>query len=87
MYKTEVVLKNEAGLHARPASLFVKEATKYNSEITVLRKEAKYNGKSIMGILSMGAVQGDLLTIMADGSDEKDAAEALKRMVDSDFGE
>lgn len=87
LYKAEVVLKNETGLHARPASVFTKEATKYESDVKVVKDGVEYNAKSIMGILSMGAGKGNKLTIIADGSDEKEAVEALKTLVESGFGE
>lgn len=87
MYKVEIELKNETGLHARPASMFVKEASKYTSEITVVKEGTSYNGKSIMGILSMGANKGDKLTIMAEGEDEKEAVDALVKLIENNFGE
>jgi len=80
-------LKNETGLHARPASLFVKEASSYKSEVKVVKDGKEYNAKSIMGILSMGAGKGDKIDIIAVGADEKNAAEALKKLIDSNFGE
>jgi len=87
MYKLEIELKNETGLHARPASLFVKEAAKYVSDITIIKDNKSYNGKSIMGILSMGAGKGDIITISAEGEDEKEAVESLKALIDKNFGE
>ncbi|RKD24860.1 phosphocarrier protein [Caminicella sporogenes DSM 14501] len=87
MYKLEIELRNETGLHVRPASLFVKEAAKYKSEISIIRNNVEYNGKSIMGILSMGAAKGDKLMIIAKGEDEKEAIKGLKALVDSNFGE
>lgn len=87
MYKLEAILKNNAGLHARPATLFIKEASKYNSKIKVVKKDKEYNSKSIVGILSMGAVKGDNITIIAEGDDEKEAVKALKNLVDNNFGE
>jgi len=87
LYRVEVVLKNETGLHARPASVFTKEATKYASDVKIVKDATEYNAKSIMGVLSMGAAKGDKLTIIADGQDEKEAAEALKALVESGFGE
>lgn len=77
MYKTEIILKNETGLHARPASVFVQEASKYVSDISLIKDEQTYNAKSIMGLLSMGAFKGERLTIMAEGEDEKEAVETL----------
>ncbi|MBC8591526.1 HPr family phosphocarrier protein [Wansuia hejianensis] len=79
MYKEEITLLNQTGLHARPASLFVKEASQYKSDIKVIKDGQEYNGKSIMGILSMGAGKGDVLTIQAQGEDEE---KAVKNLVD-----
>jgi len=79
MYKENITVQNETGLHARPASLFVKEASKYSSDIKVIKDGQEYNAKSIMGILSMGAAKGDVLTIQAEGAD---AEEAVKNLVD-----
>ncbi|WDV46754.1 HPr family phosphocarrier protein [Clostridiaceae bacterium M8S5] len=87
MYKVEVVLKNETGLHARPASMFTKEASKYEADVKIVKAGKEYNAKSIMGILSMGAVKGDVITIIGEGKEEKEVVEALKKLVDSNFGE
>lgn len=85
MYKVETVLKNETGLHARPAGLFIKEASKYSSEIKIIKEGKEYNAKSIMGVLSIGAGKGDKLIIIAEGEDEQEAAEALKKLIDTNF--
>ncbi|AOT70354.1 HPr family phosphocarrier protein [Geosporobacter ferrireducens] len=87
MYKAEVIISNKSGLHARPASLFVKEAGKYDSIIKVIKNGKEYDSKSIIGILSMGAVEGDRITISAEGPDEKEAVEGLVRLLESKFGE
>lgn len=87
MKKIEATLNNKTGLHARPASMFVKEASKYSSDIKVIKDGQEYNAKSIMGILGMGATMGTRLTITAEGSDEREAVTALKNMIDSNFGE
>ncbi|HSH35735.1 HPr family phosphocarrier protein [Schnuerera sp.] len=87
MYKEEVTLKNETGLHARPASLFVKEASRFTSDITVVKDGKEYNAKSIMGILSMGAGKGDTVLIQAEGSDAEDAVKALVKLVNDNFNE
>ena len=79
MYKQDIVIQNETGLHARPASLFVKEAAKYSSEIKVIKENQAYNAKSIMGLLSIGVAKGDILTIQAEG---EDAEKAVKNLVD-----
>ncbi len=85
MKSVEAVLTNETGLHARPASKFVKEASKYSSNIIVIKDGREYNAKSIMGILSMGAVKGTKLTIKAEGEDESQAAVALKNLIENNL--
>ena len=87
MYKEEVILKNKTGLHARPASLFVREAAKFSSDIKVIKDNKEYNAKSIMGILSMGAGKGDVITIEAAGKDAGEAIEALVGLVNNKFNE
>lgn len=77
MYKEELTLQNETGLHARPASLFVKEAARFKSDIKLIKENKEYNGKSIMGILSMGVAKGDKITIQAEGEDEETAVKEL----------
>jgi len=85
MRNLEVELKNETGLHARPASLFIRESSKYTSDIVVIKDDTEYNGKSIMGILSIGATQGDNLTIRIEGDDEDEAYEGLKNLFENDL--
>ena len=80
----EVEIKNKAGLHARPSSLFVQIATEYDSEIMVICDDEEINGKSIMGLMLLAAEQGRTLTITADGEDEGEALKALKQLVEVD---
>lgn len=87
MYEKSVEIKNEIGLHARPASLFIQEAIRYSSEIEVVKGEKKYNGKSIMGILSMSASKGETIIVRASGEDEKEAVEALVTLVETKIAE
>lgn len=84
MKTIEVEIKNKAGLHARPSSLFVQIATGYDSEIMVICDDEEINGKSIMGLMLLAAEQGRTLTITADGEDEGAALEALKKLVEVD---
>lgn len=67
----------DSGIHARPATLLVQAAGKFDSEINLTYKEKKVNLKSIMGVMSLGIGQGAEITITAEGSDEKDAIAAL----------
>ncbi len=87
MYKTKITISNKLGLHARPASLLVKEATRYSSIVKVIKNDKEYDSKSIIGILSMVAVKGDVITVLAEGPDEKEAVEGLVRLLESKFGE
>ncbi|MBS4534064.1 HPr family phosphocarrier protein [Clostridium sp. D2Q-14] len=85
MKNLEIELQNETGLHARPASLFIREASKYTSDIVVIKDGTEYNGKSIMGILSMGASKGNKLTIKIKGIDEEQAYEGLKLLFENEI--
>ena len=87
MQIAELILQNKTGLHARPASQFVQEASKFKSRLNIIKDGDKFNAKSIMAILSMGAGKGTKLIIEAEGEDEKEAAQALKNLLNSGFGE
>ena len=67
----------ETGIHARPATLLVQAAGKFDSEINLAYKEKKVNLKSIMGVMSLGIGKGAEITISAEGSDENDALKTL----------
>jgi len=83
MITGKIKIKNKVGLHARPASLFVKEAKKYDSTIRVKYDDRDINGKSILEVLSIGARHGSEIEIIIQGAEEKIAYEALKNLVDS----
>jgi phosphotransferase system HPr (HPr) family protein len=78
MVSSIVEVKNETGLHARPASIFVKLAKNFGSTVEVKKGEKKINGKSMLGLLSMSIVQGDEIELIIDGEDEVSALEALE---------
>lgn len=78
-----VTLHNEAGLHARPASEFVKEANKHDAQVTVNGVDAK----SLLGIMALGAGKGTELEIVASGSEAEAAVAGLAALVESNFGE
>ncbi|WP_400164211.1 HPr family phosphocarrier protein [Brevibacillus sp. TJ4] len=81
MQEIQVVVQLEQGLHARPASLFVKTAASYASEIS-LRKDGKgVNGKSIIGVMSLAIASGDSVTLTADGADAREALAALEALL------
>ena len=83
----KITLRNPEGLHARPASLFVETAKKFRSEIRVEKDGREVDAKSILGILSLGAECGSVITIKVDGEDAEEALKALVELVESKFGE
>ena len=87
MYIKEAVVNNQVGLHARPATFFIQKANEYKSSIWVEKEERRVNAKSLLGVLSLGIVKGTAINLIADGSDEKDAVEALINLISSDFAE
>ena len=87
MLSKEVVVQNQVGLHARPATFFVQKANEFKSSVWVEKDERKVNAKSLLGVLSLGITKGTSINIIADGSDEKDAVEVLVRLIASNFTE
>ena len=87
MPELSITIKHKAGLHARPASLFVQTAARYSSEIKVVHGERTINAKSILSVLTLGANQGAEITIQAEGPDALDALAALQELVNNNFGE
>ena len=83
----DVVIQNQVGLHARPATFFIQKANEYKSSIWVEKEERKVNAKSLLGVLSLGIVGGTTIKIIADGSDEKDALDGLVSLVESGFSD
>lgn len=81
----KVILNNEIGLHARPAALFVQTANKFSSNIYIEFNGKKVNGKSIIGVMSLGAFGGEEITIIANGVDEKQAVERLTKLVENEL--
>ena len=82
--RRKIIVKNKQGLHARPAALFVQVANKFDSRITIKRDEEEVNGKSIMGILMLGAEKDSAIFIEADGEDAHSAVEELERIISSE---
>lgn len=87
MFIKEVTIRNQVGLHARPATFFIQKANEYKSTINIERDEKKVNAKSLLGVLSLGITKGTTITISADGIDEQEAVEALISLIDSNFAE
>ena len=87
MYSKEVTVKNEVGLHARPATFFIQKANEFKSSIWVEKENRRVNAKSLLGVLSLGIVGGTEIKIIADGADEQTAVEELVEKVESGFVE
>ena len=87
MHETTVQIVNRAGLHARPASEFVKLAGKFACEVRLEKDGFEVNGKSIMGVLMLAAERGTELVIRATGEDASEALEALAGLVRRGFEE
>ena len=87
MVSKEVVINNQVGLHARPATFFIRKANEFKCSIWVEKEERRVNAKSLLGVLSLGIVKGTTINIIADGADEDEAIETLAALVASDFSE
>ena len=83
----EVMVQNQVGLHARPATFFIQKANEFKSSIWVEKEERRVNAKSLLGVLSRGIVGGTSIRIIADGSDEQEAVDSLVDLVKSGFAE
>lgn len=77
----EVVIRNPQGLHARPAAMFVQIASRYNSNVSVQKGDERVNGKSIMGILTLGIEQNSKVILEADGDDADEVVTELTRFL------
>ena len=87
MTEQDVQILNKNGLHARPAAEIVKAASKFKSDITIVRDDIEVNGKSIMGVMMLAAECGATITLRASGPDADDAVAAIASLVARKFGE
>jgi phosphocarrier protein len=87
MVYRDIVVQNQVGLHARPATFFIQKANEFRSSIWVEKEERRANAKSLLGVLSLGVTGGADIRIIADGQDESEAVEALSNLVISGFAE
>ena len=83
----DVVIQNQVGLHARPATFFIQKANEFKSSIWVDKEDRRVNAKSLLGVLSLGIVGNTDIRIIADGVDEEEAVLALVKLVESGFAE
>jgi len=81
MLSENIIVENETGIHARPAGLIVKEASRFKSEVAFIKNSTNYNAKSIMSIMAMAADKGETITITANGTDEAAAMDAMVNLI------
>lgn len=87
MAEREVAIINKLGLHARAASKFVTEASRFDADIRVSKDGREVSGKSIMGVMMLAAARGSRIRLAADGTDADAALDALEELVRNRFGE
>ena len=87
MISKDVAVKNQVGLHARPATFFIQKANEFKASIWVEKEERKVNAKSLLGVLSLGITKGTTINIIADGPDEEAAIESLTQLITTGFND
>ena len=87
MISKEIVVQNQVGLHARPATFFIQKANEFTSGIWISKDDRKVNAKSLLGVLSLGVTRGTSITVIADGADEEAAVNELANLVESNFAD
>ncbi|WP_277674464.1 HPr family phosphocarrier protein [Piscibacillus halophilus] len=85
MKQVDIEIKNETGLHARPAQQLVQEASRYSSDIKIVIGEKDADAKSILGVMTLGVEAGTTITLQTDGPDEDEALEKLTEMIKNKF--
>lgn len=83
MVSKEVMVKNPTGLHARPATLLVKKASSFKSDVSVEYNGKKANVKSLIGVLSLGVTKGAKIVVFANGEDEEVAVEEVAKLIET----
>ena len=87
MINRDIEIKNKLGLHARAAAKLVHTASRFKSDIKIKKGDEEVDGKSILGILLLAAGRGSVITMKADGTDERDALDAIENLIDAKFDE
>ena len=87
MTERTIEIKNKLGLHARAAAKFVHTASRFKAEMKVKKGEEEVDGKSILGILLLAAGRGSTIVVKADGPDERDALDAIEKLIEAKFDE
>ena len=83
----DVEIKNKLGLHARAAAKLVHTAARFKSDIKIRKGDEEVDGKSILGILLLAAGRGSVITLKADGEDEREALDAIEKLIEAKFDE
>ena len=83
MVTRDVTITNNVGLHARPATFFIKTANSYKSTVWVEKGDRRVNAKSLLGVLSLAVIKGTTITLIADGPDEEQAIEGLCDLIEN----
>ena len=83
--QTEII--NKLGLHARAAAKLSHLANSFNAEVSIVYNEVRVNAKSLLGILTLAASVGNSITVITEGSDEQEAADMVKNLIDRKFDE
>ncbi len=87
MLQKDFMIINKLGLHARASALFVKTASRFNSNVMLSRDDVEVNGKSIMGIMMLAASKGSSVCLTVTGADEDDAFQTIGDLIANGFGE
>ena len=87
MQEREVVIENKLGMHLRAAAVFIETANKFRCQVHVRKHDQAINAKSIMGLMTLGATYGSVITVITDGENEAEALAALVALVKNRFGE
>lgn len=87
MIREPVTIQNQLGLHTRAAAKLVDIAKKFESKIELIYRDRTVDCKSIMGVITLGAVKNSIVDVVIEGDDEKHALEAIRKLVDAKFGE
>lgn len=87
MITNKITILNKLGIHARPAAQFVRVASRFKADVTVEKDEERVDGKSIMGLMMLAVGCGAEIIVTTEGEDEKEAMEALLKLVAEKFGE
>ena len=87
MIEREIEIKNKLGLHARAAAKLVHIAARFQADVKIRKSGEEVDGKSILGILLLAAGRGTTITVQTDGADEREALEAIEKLIESKFDE